>query len=49
MDSYVQKKRAAPGAEPTIAEPTPAYIPLKPPEERNVVGDWRRVFRVSRG
>lgn len=49
MYSYVQKKRAAPGADPTIALPTPRYIPVKPPDARNPEEDWRRVLRVSRG
>jgi hypothetical protein len=43
------KKRAAPGAEPTIAEPTPRYTPVKPPDDAKPEEDWRRVFRVSRG
>lgn len=45
----MQKKRAAPGAEPTMAEPTPRYIPVKPPALKKPAEDWRRVFRVSRG
>lgn len=43
------KKRAAPGALPTMADPTPRYMPLKPPEEEKPAEDWRRVFSVSRG
>jgi hypothetical protein len=43
------KKRAAPGAEPTIALPTPRYMPLKPPEEVKPEADCKRVFNVSSG
>lgn len=43
------KKSAAPGADPTIALPTPRYMPVKPPEAAKPAEDWRRVFRVSRG
>ena len=43
------KKRAAPGADPTIALPTPRYMPLKPPLAAKPEADWRRVFSVSRG
>lgn len=45
----MQKKKAAPGAEPTTAEPIPLYMPEKPPEGKKPAEDWRRVFRVSRG
>ncbi|RAR09394.1 WD40 repeat-like protein [Stemphylium lycopersici] len=45
----VMKKRAAPGAEPTIALPTPRYMPLKPPLAAKPEEDWSRVFRVSSG
>ncbi|KAG4220973.1 hypothetical protein PC116_g30549 [Phytophthora cactorum] len=47
--SYVQKKKAAPGALPTTALPTPRYMPRKPPDGKKPSRDWRRVFRVSRG
>ena len=43
------KKRAAPGADPISADPTPRYMPVKPPEARKPVEDWRRVFSVSSG
>jgi hypothetical protein len=43
------KKSAAPGAEPTIALPTPRYMPVKPPDAVKPEEDCRRVFRVSRG
>jgi hypothetical protein len=43
------KKRAAPGADPTIALPTPRYMPVKPPLAAKPEEDWRRVLRVSRG
>ena len=49
MASYVQKKKAAPGAEPTSAEPMPRYMPEKPPEGKKPAEDWRRVLRVSSG
>lgn len=49
MDSYVQKKNAAPGADPTTAEPMPRYIPLKPPDAKKPEEDWRRVLSVSSG
>ncbi|KJK83331.1 hypothetical protein H634G_01460 [Metarhizium anisopliae BRIP 53293] len=47
--SYVQKKKAAPGADPTTAEPIPRYIPEKPPEGKKPADDWSRVFSVSSG
>lgn len=45
----MQKKRAAPGADPTIALPTPRYMPVNPPEARKPEEDCNRVFKVSRG
>jgi hypothetical protein len=47
--SYVMKKRAAPGADPTIALPTPRYMPVKPPLEAKPEADCKRVLSVSRG
>jgi hypothetical protein len=43
------KKRAAPGADPTIALPTPRYMPVKPPLEAKPEADCNRVLSVSRG
>lgn len=43
------KNSAAPGADPTIALPTPRYIPVKPPDAAKPALDWSRVLRVSRG
>lgn len=45
----MQKKKAAPGAEPTMHDPIPRYIPEKPPDWKNPEDDCRRVLSVSRG
>lgn len=45
----MQKKRAAAGADPMMAEPTPLYTPVKPPEAMKPEEDCRRVLSVSRG
>jgi hypothetical protein len=43
------KNSAAPGADPTIALPTPRYMPLKPPEAAKPALDCNRVLTVSSG
>ena len=49
MASYAEKKRAAPGAEPSAVANTPLYTPRNPPAFQKPPADWRRVLSVSSG